>query len=157
MLLPISLSSPLPSPLIPRASKAWLRELGQVNCTSFFRAARAPRGAYRSPLPLPPIPRAIDFSGKKSVENSIMRFQSERASERTYLLPAHYAKIPSTDALTPKMSIYLFSAENLMARVKSDYYCVSYKISRTSRVALNYIRAPSQENSRLKLSIVLVC
>jgi len=59
------------------ARKAWpglLRELAQVNCTSFFRAA-ALRGIYWGP---------IDFSGEKSIENSIMRFQSERTGRRIY-------------------------------------------------------------------------
>lgn len=108
---------PLPFPFPPS------REQGLVwaarTCPSklhFLFSALAKRIA--SPPPPSPFPfPVIDFSGEKSVENSIMRFQSAA----TYLLPAHYAKIPSTDALTPKMSIYLFSDENLMARVKSDY------------------------------------
>lgn len=39
------------------------------------------------------------------------------------------------------MSIYLFSVENLMAHVKSDYCCVSRKISRTSRIGFEFIPA----------------
>lgn len=53
-----------------RTRPGLLRELAQVNCTSFFRAASL-RGTWSR----------IDFSGEKSVENSITRFQSKRASE----------------------------------------------------------------------------
>lgn len=144
-------------PLLPPSREqglVWLRELVQVNCTSFFRAAHPSRSvslALASPLPPPLYPRSI-FLGKNPSKIQSCAF---RASERTYLLPAHYAKIPSTDALTPKMSIYLFSAENLMARVKSDYYCVSCKISRASR-GFEFIRAPYQENSKLKFPISIL-
>lgn len=63
-----------------------LRELAQVNCTSFFRAA-ALRGIYWGP---------IDFSGEKSIENSIMRFQSERAGRRIYYWRIMQRYLPRT-------------------------------------------------------------
>lgn len=99
-----------------RARPGLLRELAQVNCTSFFRAA-ALRGIYWGP---------IDFSGEKSIENSIMRFQSERASERVGVsITGALCKDTFHGRINAEMSIYLFSVENLMARIKSDFYCVS--------------------------------
>lgn len=147
-------------PLSPPASSLARARLGLAarTCPSklhFLFSCRAPlaeRIARPRPPPFAPsFPRSI-FLGKNPSKIQSCAF---RASERTYLLPAHYAKIPSTDALTPKMSIYLFSAENLMARVKSDYYCVSCKISRASR-GFEFIRAPDQENSKLKFPISIL-
>jgi len=100
------------------ARKAWpglLRELAQVNCTSFFRAA-ALRGIYWGP-------RSI-FLGKNPSKIQSCAFRANGRIGVSLLLGA-LCKDTFYGRINAEMSIYLFSVENLMARVKSDFYCVS--------------------------------
>lgn len=91
---------PLSSPPLPPSREqglVWLRELVQVNCTSFFRAAHPSRSvslALAPPLPLPSLFRDRFFWGK--IRRKFNHALSERAGVHIYYQRIMQRYLPRT-------------------------------------------------------------